>query len=73
MVGLGPIGLICAVVWHSPFNLFLAGHSVSYLCFPLFGNLSLDSWGGKLGRVVVFAPGLLMLRAIRAMWQWAYY
>ena len=69
---LGLAALTCSVLWRSPFSPFLAAQGASYLSFPLFGQLALNTWGGKFARVAILAPGVLMGWAIWAMWQWAH-
>ena len=70
MVLLGLLALFCSYIWLSPFSPILAGQGVAYLCFPLYNYLNSNSAWGKFARLVVVIPGLLMIFALYAMWQW---
>ncbi|MCX6081627.1 MAG: glycosyltransferase [Chloroflexi bacterium] len=73
MVILGIAAIFCSYIWLSPFSPILAGQGVAYLCFPLYNQLNLNSPSGKIARFIIYIPGLAMIFALYAMWQWGRY
>ena len=71
MVFLGLTALVCAMSWISPFSPVLAGQGVAYLSYPLYGKLCSRSMIGMVSRLLIYVPGIFMLLAIYAMWNWA--
>lgn len=71
MIALGILALVMSYFWISPFTPFLLGQGVAYVCYPLYGNLCSDSFRGKLSRLLIYLPGLLMIAALYVMWKWA--
>lgn len=70
MIILGVVALIFSLNWISPFSPVLAGQGIAYLSFPLYGQLNSSSKIGQVARLVIFLPGIFMLFAIYAMWNW---
>ncbi len=70
VVILGLSGIGFSLYYWSPFSWFLLGHSLSYCLYPLFINLNIDNFIGKLSRILIYIPGTLMIIALIALWQY---
>jgi cellulose synthase/poly-beta-1,6-N-acetylglucosamine synthase-like glycosyltransferase len=68
MIGIGLVAIGLVFKWPSPFSPVLGGYGVSFLSYPLYGKLCSDSLLGKLSRVLIYIPGMLMLLALYVMW-----
>ena len=73
MMVLGVSALFCSYIWISPFSPILAGQGVAYFCFPLYNLLNSKALWGKFARFAIYIPGLAMIFALYAMWQWGRY
>lgn len=73
MIVLGVSAIFCSYIWISPFSPILAGQGVAYLCFPLYNLLNSRNFGGTFARFVIYIPGIAMIFALYAMWQWGRY
>jgi cellulose synthase/poly-beta-1,6-N-acetylglucosamine synthase-like glycosyltransferase len=69
MLALGLLAVVCARSWPSPFSLILLSQGISYLSYPLYGELSSGSLLGSLGRALIYIPGLLVLAGLCVLWR----
>ena len=73
MVALGALAIYCSFRWLSPYSPLLAGQGIAYLSFPFYNSLNLNTIGGKISRFIINIPGLAIIFALFAMWQWGRY
>ncbi len=68
---LGLLAIALSLLWWSPFTPLLAAYGTAYAAFPIFPALHRQGVTGRLARLVVLVPGLLVLLALYTMWVWA--
>jgi cellulose synthase/poly-beta-1,6-N-acetylglucosamine synthase-like glycosyltransferase len=68
MLGIGLAGLLAAFWWRSPFSFLVGSHSASHILFPLFRWINVDNLRGRIARVLLWLPGVMLIAALLAMW-----
>lgn len=69
MVCLGLAAIVLSLRWLSPFTPYLLGLGTAYGAFPLFGSVCEPTTKGRVGRLAVYVPGILMIAALYTMWR----
>jgi cellulose synthase/poly-beta-1,6-N-acetylglucosamine synthase-like glycosyltransferase len=73
MIILGIAAVFYGFKWLSPFSPILLGHGAAYLSYPLYNKLNSNSSLGKLVRLLIYIPGILLIFALYALWEWGRY
>jgi hypothetical protein len=64
------IELAAAWFYWSPFSPLFAAHGCALLGVPIYSSLNHGDCFGRIARMYMMIPGLLVLWALRTMWYW---
>jgi hypothetical protein len=64
----GTATLWLSAAWYSPFSPILASYGLSFLLFPSFSRLGDNSLMGRIGRTLIWTPGICFLYGLYVMW-----